>query len=379
MKNYLLNKKVAIVYDWADINYGGAEKVLLALQKLFPDATFFTSVANFSKAKWLKKFKRVETSFLQSWPNFIKKNRSLCSVFLPYSFESFNFDGFDLVISVSSFAAKGVITKPNQLHICYLLTPTRFLYSHQAEYLGQTKFKIFPGRQIAKLVAKYLTSWDQVAARRPDYIIPISKLVAKRVGKYYELETLPSIYPPCAENCAENNKKEDFFLSVCRLVDYKKVDLAIKAAILTDTKLKIVGDGPNKKKYQKLVRKLNGEHLIDFLGQISDKELELLYNKARALLFIGEEDFGITALEANAQGTIVIGNNQSGAMEILPKSGKVELANLEVETIAQAIREVRTDESNIRPKCIVADYNEQQFIDNFKKQLNELWKNNYEL
>ncbi|MDD3679535.1 MAG: glycosyltransferase family 4 protein, partial [Candidatus Shapirobacteria bacterium] len=159
--------RVALVYDWLD-SWGGAERVLLELNKLFPKAPLYTSLYRPSKAKFAKEFfKKIKTSFLQKMS---QVDRRILGPLMPLAFENFDFSDFDLVISVASFAAKGIITKPTTKHVCYLLTPTRFLW-----YPNQYRGNGFP-----KTINNYLKSWDLVAAKRPDQIITISKTVQNR-------------------------------------------------------------------------------------------------------------------------------------------------------------------------------------------------------
>ena len=178
--------KVALVYDRLN-KWGGAERVLLALHKLFPQAPLYTSVYDSQKASWAKVFD-VRTSFLQNFP--FAMYHELYAPLMPLVFESFNFDEFDLVISVTSEAAKGIITKPKTKHICYNLTPTRYLWSGYSEYFKNPIFRF-----LSLPVIVYLKFWDKIAAQRPDKYIAISKEVQSRISKYYGRESVV-VYPP---------------------------------------------------------------------------------------------------------------------------------------------------------------------------------------
>src|SRR5579871_710578 len=171
------NMKVALVYDRVN-KWGGAERVLLALHELFPDAPLYTSVYFKKKATWAQTFS-VVTSFLQKFP-FAPSLHEAYALLMPVAFESFSFDGFDLVISVTSESAKGIITKPETLHVCYCLTPTRYLWSGYREY-----FRSAFARFVSSLPLSYLTTWDTIAKERPDVYIAISNEVKKRIKKYY--------------------------------------------------------------------------------------------------------------------------------------------------------------------------------------------------
>jgi len=181
--------KVAIVYDRVN-KWGGAERVLLALHEMFPKAPLYTSVYDKKNAKWANVFPKIYTSFLQHIP-FAKSNHELFAVLMPLAFESFNFDKYDLVISVTSEFAKGIITKQSTLHVCYCLTPTRYLWSGYEDYFRNKIFKI-----LTKSIIIYLKEWDKMAAKRPDVMVAISSEVRNRIKKYYNRDS-EIIFPPC--------------------------------------------------------------------------------------------------------------------------------------------------------------------------------------
>jgi len=315
-------KKVAIVYDWID-KWGGVERVLLFLHRLFPQAIFFTSYYDEKKAQWAKGIS-IKTSFIQRLPDFIKKNRILSLPFYPFAFESFNFGEFDLVISVTSSFAKGIITLPKTFHLCYLLTPPRFLWTHQKEYRLEGWKKIFIWPYLA-----YLKKWDLAAAWRPDKIVAISKTVASRCFFYYQREA-KVIYPPFdieywkkkeEEQKQKNNFyhpifKERFYLLVSRFEPYKKIELAIEVFNRLGRILVVVGEGSLEKKLKKMAKKN-----IVFLKKLSDGELSMVYKKAYALIMPQEEDFGYTALEGLFFQLPVIAYGRGGVTEIV-ENGK---------------------------------------------------------
>ncbi len=299
--------KVALVYDRVN-KWGGAERMLLSLHKIFKDAPLYTSVYEPPSASWAKPLD-VRTSFLQKI-GIVKKSNELFPFLMPIAFESFNFDAFDFVISVTSEAAKGIITKPGTSHICICLTPTRYLWSGYETYFENPLMRFF-----AKPLVSYLRRWDIVASKRPDFYIAISQEVKKRIKKYYGLDS-KIIYPPI--NIKDSGIKKsvsDYFLVVSRLskfVAYKKVGVIIEAFNKLGYPLKIVGEG-SAKKYLKQTASAN----IDFLGNVSDEELEGLYKNSRALIFPGVEDFGLVMAEAQFFGTPVIAYRGGGALEIV--------------------------------------------------------------
>jgi len=227
--------KVALVYDRVN-KWGGAERVLLALHKIFPKAPLYTSVYDKKGAPWAGVFPKIYTSFLQNLP-FARQNHEFFAVLMPWVFESFDFSDYDLVISVTSEAAKGIKTRGRTKHICYCLTPTRYLWSHYEHYFGDKVLRF-----VSAPFVKYLKSWDKKAAERPDIMVAISRTVSERIKRYYGRSSV--IITPPASFVVRKMKKEKgkFFLLVSRLdFGYKKVDLAIKAFNKLDFPLVIIG------------------------------------------------------------------------------------------------------------------------------------------
>lgn len=322
MKNFLKGKKVAIVYDRVN-KWGGAERVLLSLHKIFPEAQLFTSVYDPKKASWAKVFPKINTSFLQKVP-FAKNFHEGIGWLMPLAFESFNFENFDLVISVTSESAKGIITVPHTKHICYMLSPTRYLWSHYQLYFKNPILKF-----LSKPVVSYLRYWDKVAAQRPDKIISISTEVKNRIKKYYDRDS-EIIFPPVNfsnlkktllrgprfKNVAASRvffeNYSNYFLVVSRLVGYKKVDLVVKTFNKLGKKLIIVGTGHQYKKLKRIAAKN-----IFFVGNVSDKKLDEYYKNAHALIMPQEEDFGLVSVEAQSFGTPVIAYGSGGAKDTI--------------------------------------------------------------
>jgi len=306
--------KVALVYDRVN-KWGGAERVLLALHEIWPEAPLFTSVYDPKNAPWAKVFK-VIPSFLQDFPA-ATGNHEWYALLMPLAFESFNFDEYEVVISVTSEAAKGIITKSKTLHLCYCLTPTRYLWSGYEEYFDSA-FK----KTVVRPLISYLRQWDKIAAQRPDFYLAISLNVKERIKKYYGRES-EVVYPPVEVDRFKASKhqsiKEDYFLAVSRLVKYKKVDLAIEAFNKIGWNLKIVGVGREMDRLKKMAKRN-----IEFIGELTDEELLFYYQDCQAVIFPQEEDFGIVSLEAQACGKSVIAYKAGGALETIidGKTGK---------------------------------------------------------
>lgn len=373
------NPKVAFVYDRVNTAHGGAEKVLLALHKIFPEAPLYTSVYDPEKANWAKIFK-IKTSFLQKIP-FSQKLHRWIAPLMPIAFESLDLSNFDIVISVTSAEAKGVITNHNQLHICYLLTPTRYLYQDREAGLEASSILSLPViKWFSNQFLNYLTWWDQVAITRPDMVVPISERVADRVKKYYpNVKPSPVIYPPVESTPSTNSRSEnkDYFLIVSRLVSYKKIELAIEACSRSGKKLIIVGSGPEKNKLKNLTRKLKVKQLISFLKNISAGELQKLYLSCKAVIIPGEEDFGIVALEANAYGKPVLINQKSGAAELIENNESgVYITQESVTGVLKAIKEL--EEKNFSYEKIIQNsqkYGTNVFTEKFSQLVKREWKN----
>jgi glycosyltransferase involved in cell wall biosynthesis len=305
--------KIALVYDRVN-KIGGAERVLLAMHELWPEAPLYTAVYDSLRASWASVF-RVHPSFLQRMP-FAKRHHEIYPWLTPLAFESFSFDDFDIVISITSAEAKDIITKPHTIHICYCLTPTRYLWSGEAEYEKNPNIGI--PNVIASLGLSMwkpaLKQWDRIAASRPDFYIAISRVVASRIQAYYNRSVTRVIYPP-VERIGERRTLAacgDYFLVVSRLVPYKRIDQIVDAANELALPLVIVGEGTEKKR---LVGRAGPT--VRFMGNVSDSALASHYEGCLALISAASEDFGIVAVEAQSFGKPVISYKKSGVNEIV--------------------------------------------------------------
>ncbi|MFA9288797.1 MAG: glycosyltransferase [Weeksellaceae bacterium] len=302
-------KKIAIVYDWMD-SWGGVERLLLELHRLYPDAAWYTSYVDPKSGSWAEKL-ALKTSFIQNLPPFIRKSRILSLPFYPYAFESFDFSGFDVVISVTSGFAKGIITRPGTTHISYILSPPRYLWGFTDEYVTGWK------KHISSKLFKSLRIWDYIAAQRPDVLLTLSDAVAKRCVTYYQREATV-IYPPFDVDYWQNlspkpvtKLPKDYYLVVSRLEPYKKIVLAIEAInAMPDKHLVIVGKG----RLEKNLKSIAGDR-VHFYQDLSDAELAYIYTQAKALIMPQEEDFGYVSLEAQTFACPVVAYAQGGAAE----------------------------------------------------------------
>jgi len=374
----LYQKKIAIVYDWID-KWGGVERVLLNLHEMFPEAVFYTSYFDEIKAEWAKDL-NIKTSFLQKFPDFIKKSRILSFIFYPFAFESFDFSGYDLVISITSSFAKSIITKPRTKHICYLLTSTRYLWSHKQDYIKNNL--------INYLISGYLDmfkNWDLVVSQRPDKIISISETVRERCKKYYkrdsevvypgfDVEYWKGIKSEIRNPKFETNSKfkilnSKFFLVISRLEPYKRVDLAIRVFNRLNKQLVIIGEGSQEKKLKQIAGKN-----ITFLSKLSDVELGSFYSSAQALIMPQEEDFGYVSLEAQLFGCPVLAYKKGGVLEtIIENKTGIFFDNQDERSLSQAIERFNKIEYNLKSEAReiglsnVEKFSKEKFINKFIK------------
>ena len=362
-------KRVALVYDRVN-KWGGAEQVLLALHEIFPDAPLYTAVHSPKNSSWAKVFPKVIPTFLQKFP-WASSRHELYPWLTPLAFESLRFNEYEAVISVTSADAKGIITGPGTFHLCYCLTPTRYLWSHYSEYL-QTLSPL--ARFISRPVYSYVKKWDLVAASRPDSYIAISGSVQERIKKYYGRDS-QIVHPPVNVSRFSKTLKpsamSNYFLYVGRLVAYKRVDIVIKVFNELGLPLVIVGTGEQEGN----LRSQAGPH-IHFAGFVSHEELISYYQNCKALIFFHEEDFGIVPVEAQAAGKPVIALRAGGAMDtVINGVTGVLLDDSSPKTLKKAVLEF--DPKMFDPEVIkkhTSSFSRENFREKFVKVLGTEWK-----
>ena len=351
--------RIALIHEYLTA-LGGAEKVLFSLLSIFPDADIFTSIYNPRTVKLSKKTK-IYTSFIQNLP-LAKSKRQLYLALMPKVFENFDLSSYDLVISDSHSFAKGVITSPATLHICYCHTPTRYLWLDSQKHIQESHYNPILKRIIPQVIEN-LKSWDLTASQRPHRMIANSKVVAKRIKKIYKRDA-KVIYPPVAVDQFKLSRKvSDYYLIVSRFEPYKKVDLVVKAFNQSGKKLIIAGSGGTE---EKKIRNMAQDN-IKFVGKVNDARLKNYYAQAQGFIFPQEEDFGITAVEAQAAGCPVIAFNRGGAQEtIIDKKTGVLFDHQTVKSLNSAIDKFEKMEFESREiKTHVNNFSENRF----KKQI----------
>lgn len=340
--------RIALVHEFLN-TWGGGEYVLKVFSEIYPEAPIY--VINYDK-KIVDEFlpgRKIIPSFLQNFPG-MPKSFKYWLPFMPRAIESFDLSGYDVVLSDSSAYAKGAITKGKTKHICYLHTPTRYLWSDRESYIKSAPIPLpLIGQPIVKLIVKFLQKWDLKAANRADYLIANSKYIAERTRKFYRRNPDEVLFPPVDCSRFKISKEiGDYFLVVGRQEPYKRTDLAIKAANVLGIKLKVVGGGTK----LDALKKIAGP-TVEFTGRVSNEELVDLYSKCIAFIFPPLEDAGITPLETMASGRPVIAYDKGGALESVVAGITGEFFNEQtVESLVEVLKNF--DESKYDPQKIRA-------------------------
>jgi glycosyltransferase involved in cell wall biosynthesis len=343
--------KTAIIHDWL-VTYGGADRVLEQILACFPDADLF-SLVDFLPANE-REFvlnKPVQTSFLQGLP-FARRWFRKCLPLLTFAVEQFDLSDYDLVISSSHSVAKGVITGPDQLHICYCHAPMRYAWQLQHQYLQESGLDRGLGGLLARWMLHRARIWDLRTANGVDEFVVNSQFIARCIWKVYRRKARV-IYPPVAlDSLGMKQEKDDFYLTVSRLVPYKKVGLIVEAFNrLPDKRLIVIGDGPNFDK----VRAIAGKN-VTMMGFQDFNVVHHYLQRARAFVFAAEEDFGISVVEAQACGTPVIAFGKGGVLEIVRAFPEAEPTGIffseqTTEAITEAIHAFEREADEFNPEA----------------------------
>lgn len=338
--------RVALVHDFLN-TWGGGESVLKVFTEIWPDAPIYTITKKQNVVDEYFPQSKIITSFLQDAPGMPDRFKYYLS-FMPRAIESFDLAGYDLIISDSSAYAKGAITPGTAKHICYLHTPTRYLWSDREEYIQNAPIP-FPlvGRAVVKGIVKRLQAWDLKAAQRPNVIIANSEYIAERTRTYYHRDPDYVLFPPVeGARFGISTAPKDYFLVVARQEPYKRTDLAIQAANQLGFKLKVVGGG-TKTSY---LTEMAGP-TVEFVGRVPDQDLVDLYANCVAFIFPPKEDAGITPLEAMASGRPVIAYAEGGALESVVAGKTGEFFKVQtVESLCEVIKNFKPQ--NYDPQAV---------------------------
>lgn len=334
--------KVAIVHDWLT-NYGGAERVVEEMLKLYPEADIYTLVYDRKKMAGHFPPEKVHASFIQKIPMATKLYTKFLSL-MPKAFESFDLTGYDLVISSSSSCAKGVITSPNTAYIAYIHSPMRYAWDLYYDYYRRSGrlTRFFMKRQMPAI-----RQWDYISSQRIDTLVANSSYIARRIKKFWNRDA-EVIYPPVdVDRLSPNNlPPEDYYVVFSRFVPYKRIDLAIKACGSLKRKLVVIGSGSQEEELKKLASSYKNAD-ITFTGRISDEEVKTYLQNCRAMIFSAEEDFGIIPVECQACGRPVIAFGKGGALEtVVADMTGVFFSEQTEESVATAIQKFEEMEKN---------------------------------
>ncbi len=358
---------LALIHDWLN-QLGGAEDVLAALVGLYPDAPLYTSLYDRDRmpAHWREW--DIRTAFIDRLP-FAHRKPQLYFPLYPFAFEQFDLRGYDVVLSNKSGFCHGVITGPETMHVCYCLTPTRYVWRYH-QYAEQEDL----GRLTRAGLAPFLTflrQYDRLAADRVDHFIAISDEVRRRIAKVYHREAT-IIYPPVdVGRFAPSNRVDDYYLFVGRLVPYRRLDVLIEAFNKMGKPLKIAGSGRDRARLEALAGPT-----VEFLGFVPDADLPDLLARCRAFVWPGEEDFGISPLQANAAGRPVIAYDAGGAREtVVPGVTGALFAEQSVAAIIETVESF--DPLSVSPAAI-RRHAEQYDIALFKRRIADFVAQKYE-
>lgn len=363
--------KVALVHDWL-VSRGGGERVLRCLHEMYPDAPIYTLVYDEVKApEWVRDCD-VRTTYIQKWPGG-KSHHKLLLSFMPKAWEALDLTDFDIVISSCSSCCKGVMTRPDAVHVCYCHSPIRYVWDLYYDYLQSAS----PIKRAAMRVLIHgIRQWDYIAAQRVDHFVANSEFVAKRIKKYYrrECEVIhPGAYVPKGLNDAVAS---DYYLVVSRFVQYKRIDLAIEACNRLKRRLVVIGSGGEE---EEKLRQLAGP-TVEFRGGLSDEEMRIAYMGARAFLFPGVEDYGLTPVEAMGYGVPVLAYAEGGALETVSE-GETGLffCKQTVDSLCDCINRFEqygVSYSRLDIHKYSRDFSEEKFADDFTRYMKKITEDN---
>lgn len=366
--------KVAIVQEWL-VTVGGSDKVVKAILDVFPDADIYTLVAKKEVCDELGiPWEKVHTSFIQKMPLGTKKHRAYLPLF-PFAIEQFDLRGYDVVISSSHCVAKGVLTKADQLHICYCHSPIRYCWDMYNEYLEESHLDKGFKSWLVRLMLHPIRQFDAIAGSRVDYYISNSDYVGQRIRKTYRRKATtihPNIDISNFELC---NDKQEYYLASSRLVAYKKIDTIIEAFNqMSDKKLVVIGGGPNLEAYRKLA---NAN--VTVMGYQPFDVLKDKMQHAKAFVFAADEDFGMIPIEAQSCGTPVIAYGHGGSLETV-NGGKTGLFFYEQtpEAIVEAVNKFEAMGSQPFAPADCRQWAEGFSEERFKREIKEFVEEKYE-
>lgn len=362
--------KIALVCDFLT-KMGGAQKVLLALSEIYPDAPIYCQLYDEKGTGGFFKNKQIIESELARMPAFIKSRPKLSISKLSQSIENFDFSQYDIVISSSDSFAHGIITKPKTFHLCYCHTPMRYAWDWHSEYLAENNLGFGLKGMYVRYLLYNIRIWDKAAADRVDHWVANSENVKKRIRKYYRSDA-NVVYPPVDIDKIKiaDQPPQDYYVIAARLEPYKKINLAIQACNKLKKKLLIIGDGSQ----LKYLKKIAGP-TIQFVGWKTGDDLYKYLREAKAFIFPGEDDFGIAPVESMAAGRPVIAYKKGGVLEsIVEGETGVFFEDESVESLENAILELEKNYHHFKPivcRKQAEKFSKTHFIRKIKERITE--------
>jgi glycosyltransferase involved in cell wall biosynthesis len=355
--------KTAVVQEWL-VTYAGSERVVEQLLALYPESDLFSLVEFLpDELRHFIQHKSVTTSFLQRLP-FANPHFRQYLPLMPLAIEQFDLSAYDVILSSSHAVAKGVLTRADQLHLCYVHTPVRYAWDLQQQYFQGGQLKGGARRLLAQWVLHYLRLWDVATVNRVDHFIANSEYVARRIWKTYRREA-QVIYPPVAiDRFQPHDRREEFYFTLSRFVPYKRVDLIVSAFNQLGLPLVVIGDGPDWKQVNSIARPN-----VQLLGRQPDEVVVKYMQRCKAFVYAAAEDFGITLVEAQSAGAPVITYGKGGATEsIVPEKTGLFFSEQTVESVVEAIKQFESGKYRFNPDDL--RQNAEQFApDQFRQKI----------
>jgi glycosyltransferase involved in cell wall biosynthesis len=371
----LADAKVAIVFEWFQ-RFGGVERVIAGMREAFPGGDLFALVHDpDSLAETPLGGEAVRTSFIQRLPWSRERYRFYLPL-MPLAVEQFDLRPYDLVLSSSHTVAKGVLTRADQLHVSYTHTPVRYAWDLYLDYLSGSGLEGGARGWLARLVLHYLRLWDASASTRVDAYLANSSYVARRIEKLYR-RPARVVYPPVdVARYRPGSRREEFFVTVSRLVPYKRLDLIVDAFTRMGKPLVIIGDGPDQARLQR-----EAGPSVKLLGYQPDEVVADHLQRARAFVFAADEDFGIAPVEAQAAGCPVVAYGKGGALETVvgwpaPGATGVFFDSQTPEALGAAVSLFEAHEDAFEPGACRRNaerFGRERFRQEFRNTVEELW------
>ncbi|MEK6221786.1 MAG: glycosyltransferase family 4 protein [Chloroflexota bacterium] len=366
-----MTENIAIVHEWLT-TFGGSEAVVAAWLENWKSAPVHTLLFDSEgECKDFSDGREVKTSFIQKLPRATKLYRSYLP-FMPLAIEQFDLGEYEIILSSSHAVAKGVLVNSDQLHITYVHTPIRYAWSLYFQYMNDG-FKNPISAGIARVILHYIRLWDTLSANRVDVFLANSQNVANRIWRTYRRES-QVLFPPVNVNQFEPaNKREDYYVTLSRLVPYKRVDLIVKAFTKLGLPLIVLGDGPQ----AEYLKEISGEN-VTFMGYQSNETVANYLNRAKAFVFAAEEDFGITPVEAQAAGCPVIAYGKGGALEtVIDGETGMFFKEQTPDSLAMAVEEFEKTGKKFEVKKL--RYNADRFSkERFKREMENIVSQEFE-